>query len=123
MDLNTVALTGLLGGDVEVRFTPSGKAVADVNLAVDCGYGEREHTSWIGLTLWGKQAEAAAQHLGKGRKVALTGRLNQESWEDKDGNKRSQPRVIVSSWTFADSKGKQESPPTQAQDDGDGAPF
>jgi len=123
VDLNTVALTGRLGGDVEVRFTPSGKAVADVNLAVDCGYGEREHTSWIGLTLWGKQAEAAAQHLGKGRKVALTGRLNQESWEDKDGNKRSKTRVVVSSWTFADSKGQQAQTPAPVQDDNDEMPF
>lgn len=102
-DINTVTLTGRLGSDIELRYTPQGKAVCDINLAVQSGYGDNEKTSWIGLTMWDKKAEAAARYLGKGRKIAVSGRLDQETWE-QDGNKRSKTRVVVHDWTFADSE-------------------
>lgn len=105
-DINTVSLTGRLGADIELRYTPSGKAVADVNLAVVSGWGKNEKTNWIGLTFWDKSAEAAQKHLGKGRKIAICGRLDQDEWQDKQtGQKRTKTRVVVSDWTFADSKG------------------
>lgn len=111
-DINTVSLTGRLGADIELRYTPQGKAVADVNLAVQSGFGDNEKTLWIGLTLWDKRAEAAAKYLGKGRKIAVSGRLDQETWE-KDGQKRSKTRVVVHDWAFADSeKSERDTGPT-----------
>lgn len=115
-DINNVTLTGRLGSNLELRYTPQGTAVTDVNLAVQSGFGDKEKTNWIGLTIWGKSAEAAANHLGKGQKIAIQGRLDQDTWEDKDsGSKRSKTRVIVERWTFADGKKADNSnPPTQA---------
>jgi single-strand DNA-binding protein len=104
MDINTCTLTGNIGNDLELRHTPTGTAVLEFNLAVTSGFGDKKKTNWIGLTLWGKTAESAKAHLGKGRKIAVTGRLDQDEWEDKDtGKKRSKTRVIVENWTFADS--------------------
>jgi single-strand DNA-binding protein len=108
MDINTVTLTGRLGGDIELRYTNSGTAVANVNLAVESGFGEKKKTLWIGLDLWGKAAESAAQFLGKGRKIAVSGRLDHSEYEDKEtGKKVSKTRVVAEQWTFADSERKE----------------
>lgn len=105
MDLNNVNLTGRLARDFEVKYTPSDIPVADNNLAVDCGYGEKKKTIWIGLVFWDKQAESAAKNLGKGRKVIIQGRLDQDEWDDKDtGKKQSKTRVVVTQWFFGDSQ-------------------
>jgi len=142
MDINTVTLTGKIGNDLELRNTPTGTAVLEFNLASTSGFGEKKKTNWIGCTLWGKTAESAASFLGKGRKIAITGRLDQDEWDDKEtGKKRSKTRVVVEQWTFADSdKGgsssrpaRQESAPYQQEqsapaqggsdDGGDDIPF
>lgn len=104
MDINNVTLTGRLGGDLELRSTATGTSVANVNLAVECGFGDRKKTAWIGLDFWGKSAESASKFLGKGRKVAVSGRLEQSEYEDKNGNKVTKTRVVVENWTFADSE-------------------
>jgi single-strand DNA-binding protein len=109
-DINTVTLTGRLGSELELRYTPQGTAVTDVNLAVQSGFGDKEKTNWIGLTIWGKSAEAAANHLGKGQKIAVAGRLDQESW-DQDGKPRTKTRVVCERWTFADGKRTENSNP------------
>ena len=115
MDINTVILTGRLGSDIELRYTPSGIAVADVNLAVESGFGDKKKTNWIGLTIWNKSAEAAANYLGKGRKIAVSGRLDQEEWDDKEtGKKQRKTRVVVENWTFADSEKSQQQARAQA---------
>jgi len=108
MDINTVTLTGRLGGDIELRYTNSGTAVANVNIAVESGFGEKKKTLWIGIDLWGKTAESAAQFLGKGRKIAISGRLDHSEYEDKEtGKKVSKTRVVAEQWTFADSERKE----------------
>lgn len=131
-DLNKTQLSGRLASDIELRYTPKGTAVADVNLAVNSGYGDNQKTNWIGLTIWGKSAEAAANYLGKGRKIIVDGRLDQDEWEDKEtGKKRSKTRVIVENWYFADSKpgGERAQEPAQVgqgfvgADDEDSIPF
>lgn len=142
MDLNSVALTGRIGSDLELRHTKGDTAVLEMNLAVESGFGDKKKTNWIGLVLWGKSAESAHQHLGKGRKIAVSGRLNQEEWEDKEtGKKRSKTHVVVETWTFADSDRKEgsqsrqpassaprqerreEPAPAGGSDDGDEIPF
>jgi single-strand DNA-binding protein len=103
MDLNTVALTGRLGSDLELKRTKNDTAVTSANIAVECGFGESKQTIWVGLVFWGKTAEAASKYLGKGKKIAVSGRLSQDEYEDKDGKKVTKTRVTVENWTFAES--------------------
>jgi len=97
---NKVFLMGNLTRDPELRYTPKGTAVADVGLAVNRvrtnDQGQRqEDTTFVDVTLWGRQAELAQQYLGKGRPIFIEGRLQLDSWEDKQsGQKRSKLKVV-----------------------------
>jgi single-strand DNA-binding protein len=99
-NLNRVLLIGNLTRDPEVRYTPKGTAVADIGLAVNrivpSEDGERrEEVTFIDITLWGRQAEVAEQYLKKGRSVFIEGRLQLDSWDDKQtGQKRSKLKVV-----------------------------
>jgi single-strand DNA-binding protein len=91
--LNLVCLIGNLGRDCELRYTPGGAAVGTVNLAVSETWtdkqGQRqERTEWVRVTLWGKTAEALAEHLTKGKQIYVSGKMQTRSWDDKDGVKR-----------------------------------
>jgi single-strand DNA-binding protein len=100
-NLNRVLLIGNLTRDPEVRYTPKGTAVADIGLAVNRTIpgeeGERrEEVTFIDITLWGRQAEIAEQYLKKGRPVFIEGRLQLDSWDDKQtGQKRSKLKVVA----------------------------
>lgn len=85
--MNTVNLIGRLCGDPETRYTTTGTAVANVNLAVDDGWGENKKTLFIGLTIFGKTAEIAAQHCVKGQQVGISGRLSQDTYTLKGSDK------------------------------------
>ncbi len=97
---NRVILMGNVTRDPEVRYTPKGSAVTEVGLAVNRQYttegGEkREETTFVDVTLWGRTAEIAGEFLKKGRPVLFEGRLQLDSWEDKQsGQKRSKLRVV-----------------------------
>ncbi len=98
--LNRVILMGNCTRDPEVKYTPKGSAVAELGLAVNRYYttegGEkREETTFVDVTLWGRQAEIAGEYVKKGRPVLIEGRLQLDSWEDKQtGQKRSKLRVV-----------------------------
>lgn len=93
-NLNSVSLTGNTTKDVDQRTTQSGTEVANVTIAVN-GFKEGD-TSFIDLVLFGKTAEVASKYVSKGQAIGITGRLKQESWEDKSsGQKRSKLVVIV----------------------------
>lgn len=116
--MNSVNLIGRLGRDPELRHTPSGKAVCELNLAVDNGYGENKTTAWIGCVLWDKTAEIAAQHLRKGDQCAVSGRLTQDTWDDKEtGKKQTKTKVTVERLHFVGGKkeGQSAAPPTQRE--------
>jgi single-strand DNA-binding protein len=97
---NKVFLMGNLTRDPELRYTPKGTAVADIGLAVNRvrtnDQGQRqEDTTFVDVTLWGRQAELAQQYLGKGRPIFIEGRLQLDTWEDKQsGQKRSKLKVV-----------------------------
>jgi single-strand DNA-binding protein len=121
-NLNKVMLIGNLTRDPELRHTPTGKAVAELGLAVnrvwtnDQGQ-KQEDTTFVDVTFWGRQAESAQQYLKKGRPVYVEGRLNLDTWDDKEsGKKRSKLRVIGETFQFLDSKpgGGNYSPPQDA---------
>ena len=99
MVANTVTVIGNLVEDPELRFTPSGVAMAKIRLAVNRRWqrdGEwQEDTSFFGGTLWRDAAESAAESLHKGDRVIVTGRLEQRSWETQEGDKRSIVEIAV----------------------------
>jgi single-strand DNA-binding protein len=99
MSSNSVTLIGNLVDDPELRFTPSGVAMAKLRFAVNRRYqrnGEwQEDTSFFGGTLWRDAAENAAESLQKGMRVIITGRLEQRSWETQEGDKRSIVEIAV----------------------------
>src|ERR1043166_4306899 len=97
---NKVILLGNLTRDPEVRYTPKGTAVTEIGMAMNRTYtaenGEkREETTFVDVTLWGRTAEIAGEYLKKGRPVLIEGRLQMDTWDDKQsGQKRSKLRVV-----------------------------
>lgn len=107
MNINRVVLTGNLTRDPELRSTPSGTSVCNLGLAVNerekVGDEWRDRANYFDITVWGKQAESAAQYLSKGSPVAVDGRLRHERWE-VDGQKRSTVKVVAHLVQFLGSK-------------------
>ena len=96
--LNRVFLIGNLTKDPTLRYTPGGAAVADLRLAVTSSFasktGEREEeTCYVDVVAWGRQAETASEYLKKGSPIFVEGRLQLDTWETAEGEKRSRHRV------------------------------
>jgi len=111
-NLNKVMLIGNLTRDPELRYTPKGTAVADIALAINRVWNneqgqKQEETTFVDVTLWGRQAELAQQYLSKGRGCYIEGRLQMDTWDDKaTGQKRSKLKVIGENLQFLpDGKG------------------
>ena len=109
--LNKVILLGNLTRDPELRYVPSGTAVANFSIAVNRTYkdgaGEKkEDTSFIRVVVWGKMAEICGEYLTKGRSVLVEGRLKSRAWETPEGQKRSALDVVATSVQFLGPKGE-----------------
>jgi single-strand DNA-binding protein len=96
---NRVILVGNLTRDPELRYIPSGTAVADIGLAINDrrknANGEWvDETTFVDVTLWARQAEVASEYLSKGAPVLIEGRLQLDTWETNDGQKRSKLKVV-----------------------------
>lgn len=105
-----VILMGNLTRDVEMRTTASGQNVASFSLAVSRSWRgqdgqQQEQTSFINCVAWGKAGEIIAQYTSKGSSLLVSGRLDQRSYEDKDGNKRQAVEVVVEDFNFVGSRG------------------
>ena len=105
--LNKVMLIGNLGTDPEMRYTANGSAVTTFTMAVSRSFasqeGDRkEETEWFTVVTWTKLAELVGQHLHKGRKVYVEGRLSTRSWDGPDGQKRYRTEVIAQQVLFLD---------------------
>lgn len=101
-NLNKVMIIGNLTADPEQKTTPRGNAVTELRLAVNrvsAGPNEgerREETTFLDVTCWNRLAEIAGQYLAKGRPVFIEGRLQQDTWEDKQtGQRRSKIRIVA----------------------------
>ena len=96
--MNTVCLIGRLVADPELKYTPSGNAVCNFRVAVDRRFksesGEKQ-TDFFDVVAWRQSAEFAAKYLSKGRLVSITGTLQQRSWVQQDGQKRSKVEVVA----------------------------
>lgn len=122
---NRIILIGNLTRDPEIRYTPSGVAVATVPIAVNSRYKQgdemKEETLFIDAIVFGRQAETCTQYLNKGRMVLVEGRLRERRWE-YEGQKRSKFEVIASNIRFlsrresADTQEIEQIPPEEYTD-------
>lgn len=98
---NTVNVVGNATRDPELRFTPSGQAVANFGLAVNRRWQNRQTQEWeeavsfFDITCWGQLAENVAESIQKGTRVVVDGRLDQRSWETEQGDKRSKVEIVA----------------------------
>ena len=113
--MNVCTFIGRLGGEPEMRYTTSGKAVVSFSLAVNRD-GKKDESDWINFVAWEKTAEVIAQYCHKGDLIGVTGNLQQRSWE-KDGQKRSVHEVKVNRIDFCGGGKKSEAAaPVESED-------
>jgi single-strand DNA-binding protein len=99
--INKVILVGRLGRDPEIRYTPSGAAVANFTIATSEEWNDREsgqkkeRTEWHRIVAWRRLGEICGEYLRKGSQVYIEGKLQTRSWEDRDGNKRYTTEIIA----------------------------
>ncbi|MGL4400373.1 MAG: single-stranded DNA-binding protein [Luteolibacter sp.] len=109
-NLNKVMLIGNLTRDPELRHTPSGKTVSEIGLAINRTWTndqgqKQEDTTFVDVTLWGKQAEVVQQYVTKGSPIYIEGRLQLDTWDDKEtGKKRSKLRIVAENFQFLSGK-------------------
>jgi single-strand DNA-binding protein len=118
--INKVILIGNLGKDPEVRYMPSGRAVANVTIATndvwkDRNTGEKqERTEWHNVTFYSPLAEIVGQYLKKGSSLFVEGRLQTRKWQDKSGQDRYTTEIIANEMKMLGGRGDQSaSPPAQ----------
>jgi single-strand DNA-binding protein len=115
-DINRVTLVGRLTRDPELRHLPSGQSVLQLGIAVN-GRQKDETGNWVDkpnffdAKIFGNQAESLANHLAKGRRIGIDGRLDWSSWEAQDGSKRSKVEIVAFQVQFLDSRGDAEQQP------------
>lgn len=125
MSLNKVMLIGRLGSDPELRYTQGGQPVANFNLATNERWNDKngqsqERTEWHRVVVWGKLAELCEKYLKKGRQAYVEGRLQTNSWDDKDGNKRYTTEVVAQTVQFLDGGSSGGGGGPSGRDDGPG---
>lgn len=107
--VNKVILVGNLGKDPEVRYTSGGKAVADFSIATSESFGKgserEEQTEWHRVVVWDRLAELCGQHLRKGSKVYVEGKIQTRKWTDKQGAERFTTEIIAKQVVFLSPKG------------------
>jgi single-strand DNA-binding protein len=116
---NKVILAGNLARDIEIRYLPSGTAVATTAIATNRRYKasdgtQKDETMFIDLTFWGRTAEIANQYLKKGSQVLVEGRLTLEQWTATDGSKRSKHTIAVETLQMLGSRDQSASMPNNA---------
>ena len=104
--MNRVCLIGRLTSKPELRYTTSNIACTNITVAIDRNYGEEKKTDFINVVVWRKQAENVCKYLDKGSLVSVEGRLQQNSYEDRDGNRRYKLDVVADNIQFLNTKQK-----------------
>lgn len=112
--VNKVILIGRLGKDPDMRYTPSGTAVANFSIATNSSYKDsdgnwNDKTEWHNIVTFGRTAEVAGEYLKKGKLVYIDGRLQTSSWEDQNGQKRYKTEVVGSELQLIGPRGESES--------------
>lgn len=116
---NKIIIVGHLGRDPEIRYLPDGTAVCSFSVATSektkRGGEAHDITTWFKVDVWGKQGEACNQYLAKGSLVYVDGKLSQDEYTDKEGNKRTTLKVRANDVQFLDRKPQGESEPQSRQ--------
>lgn len=107
---NKVLLMGNLTRDVQLKSLPSGQPVAEIGIAINRKFKtkdgqDREEVTYVDCECWGPRAEVIAKYFSKGKPIFVEGRLKLDSWEDKDGQKRSKMRVVIDDFQFVEGRG------------------
>ncbi|MEE8257407.1 MAG: single-stranded DNA-binding protein [Acidobacteriota bacterium] len=126
--INKVILIGRLGRDPEVKYTPSGQAVAKFSIATDETYKDRNgeqqrRTEWHNIVAWRRLAEICGEYLAKGKLVYIEGRIQTRQWEDREGNKRNTTEIVAREMKMLSPKGEGDrSEPSSQQSESTPAP-
>ncbi len=123
--VNKVILVGNLGADPEIRYTPSGLAIANFRIATTESYknkeGQKEEkTEWHRIVSFGKLAEICGEYLNKGKQVYIEGRIQTRDWEDKEGNKRYTTEIVCNQMQMLGRVGDAGTVPAGASREGGG---
>jgi len=107
---NKVLLMGNLTRDVQLKSLPSGQPVAEIGIAINRKFKtkdgqDREEVTYVDCECWGPRAEVINKYFSKGKPIFIEGRLKLDSWEDKDGQKRSKMRVVIDDFQFVEGRG------------------
>lgn len=113
--MNRAIIIGNIVRDIELRFTNTGKEVANFTVAVSRNYGEKKETDFINCMAWGKIAENMAKFLSKGSKVAVEGRIQVSNYDNKEGLKVYRTEIVADNVEFLDTKKKEETNETLKQ--------
>ena len=108
--MNRVCLIGRLTSKPELRYTTSNIACTNITIAIDRTFGEDKKADFINIVVWRKQAENVCKYLDKGSLVSVEGRLQQNSYEDRDGNRRYKLDVVADNIQFLNTKSKDTKP-------------
>ncbi len=121
MSINKVILVGNLGKDPELRYTPSGAAVANFTLATSERYKDKngewvEKTEWHNIVAWRQLAEICGKFLHKGKQVYIEGKIQTRSYDDRDGNKRYMTEIIADQMQMLGRAGEEGGAPARSQE-------
>ncbi|MFZ3072764.1 MAG: single-stranded DNA-binding protein [Thermodesulfobacteriota bacterium] len=121
--VNKVILVGNLGKDPELRYAPSGMAIANFSIATtetwkDKSGAKQDKTEWHKIVAFNKLAEICGEYLNKGKQVYIEGRIQTRQWEDKDGNKRYTTEIVASTMQFLGAAGGKGVAPQSASGGG-----
>jgi single-strand DNA-binding protein len=108
--MNVLSATGNISANAELRYLPNGDPVMQFNFALNSGYGERQVTTWLRCSLFGKRAETLSPMLTKGTKVGITGELTNRPYTDKQGNEKHSLELRVNDLTLLSSKSDSNTP-------------
>ena len=107
---NKVLLMGNLTRDVQLKSVAGGQSVADLAIAVNRKFKlkdgtEKEEVTYVDCECWGPRADVIAKYFSKGKPIFIEGRLKLDTWDDKDGQKRSKMRVVIEDFQFVEGRG------------------
>ncbi len=114
--LNKVFLIGNLTRDPELRYTPSGTAIASFGIAINRTWSgpdgeKKEEVCYVDINMFGRRAEVINEYFSKGNPIFIEGRLQFQQWEAKDGQKRSTLRVVAEDFQFIGGKARKDEEP------------
>jgi single-strand DNA-binding protein len=124
--VNKAILVGRLGKDPEIKYTPSGTAIANFTMATSENYKDKdgqkqERTEWHKIVAFGKLAEICGEYLAKGKQVYIEGRIQTRSWDDKDGNKKYMTEIVANTMQMLGKPDAAASPSQTAAAEGSSA--